>query len=90
METALAAAKEGGSLFIIQSKEKRRAERDREERSFSVEKGREEKKKPDKTHYEAAMKDELFKEAPARFRRDRSPRENGRFQPDKMFPIGVG
>lgn len=50
METALAAAKEVGNLFIIQSKRK---------------KGRGElphRKKPDKTHYEAAMKDELFKE----------------------------
>lgn len=88
METALAAAKEGGSLFIIQSKEKRRAGRER--RGASPQKREEKKKKPDKTHYEAAMKDELFKEATARFRRARSPRENGRFQPDKMFPIGVG
>lgn len=51
METALAAAKDEGDLFIIQSERK---------------KGRGEllhrKKKPDKTHYESAMKDELFRE----------------------------
>lgn len=44
LETALAAAKEGGSLFIIQSKEKRRAERERGEELLRR-KGRRRKKK---------------------------------------------
>lgn len=53
LETALAAAKEEGNLFIIQPEEK-----EGESRASP------QKKQPDKTHYEAAMKDELFRERP--------------------------
>lgn len=72
LETALAAAREEGNLFIIQPGRK---------------KGRgEHKKKTDKTHYEAAMKDELFKEAPARFRGS-VHREKMAVFTYKMFPF---
>lgn len=50
------------------------------------ERGASAQKKTDKTHYEAAMKDELFKEAPARFRGS-VHREKMAVFTYKMFPF---
>lgn len=54
LETALAAAKEEGNLFIIQPLRVREGER----RKRKGERRASAQKSPDKTHYEAAMKDE--------------------------------